>query len=74
MSLVATGRFITIFPASMMRFGARRSEIKVLPVALGTACVATGIVTLRNRSLSPVAKLLIDGSRDLAKAMRKDVG
>ena len=74
MSLVATGRFITIFPASMVRFSARGSEIKVLPVTLGTARVPTGIVTLRNRSLSPVAKLFIASSRELAKTMRKDVG
>jgi DNA-binding transcriptional LysR family regulator len=71
MTLVATGRFITIFPASMVRFSARRSEIKVLPVHLGTARVPTGIVTLQNRSLSPVANLFIASCRDLAKTMTK---
>ena len=71
MSLVATGRFITIFPASMVRFTARRSEIKVLPVRLGTARVPTGIVTLRNRSLGPAAKLFIQDSRDVATGMTR---
>lgn len=67
MALVATGRFITIFPASMVRFSAKRSEIKVLPLQLGTARVPTGIVTLQNLSLSPVANLFIASCRDLAK-------
>ncbi len=31
-SLLATGRFVTIFPASVLRFPTMRSEIKVLPV------------------------------------------
>ena len=74
MSLVATGRFITIFPASMVRFSGRRSEIQVLPVDLGMARIPTGIVTLRNRSLSPIAKLFMEGSRDLAKSTRMDRG
>jgi hypothetical protein len=34
MSLLATGRFPTIFPAFVLRFPAGRSELKVLPVAL----------------------------------------
>ena len=72
MSLVATGRFVTIFPASMMRFSARRSEIKVLPVRCGTARVPTGIVTLRDRSLGPAAKLFIEDSRQLARRSLTD--
>ena len=72
MSLLATGRFITIFPASTVRFSARRSEIKVLPVKLPMARVPSGIVTLRNRSLSPVARLFIDAARAVAKTAAKD--
>lgn len=72
MSLLATGRFITIFPASTVRFSARRSEIKVLPVKLPVDRVPSGIVTLRNRSLSPVARLFIDAARAVAKTVPKD--
>ena len=38
-SLLATGRFLTIFPASALRFPTRRPEIKVLPVELPMARV-----------------------------------
>ena len=72
MSLVATGRFLTIFPASTMAFSDRGAEIKVLPVDLPVPRVPTGIVTLKNRSLNPVAKVFIDTAREVAKAVRRN--
>jgi DNA-binding transcriptional LysR family regulator len=68
-SLLATGRFITIFPASAFRFLTKRSELKILPVDLPTARRPNGIVTLKNRALSPVAKLFIDCARQVAKPL-----
>lgn len=70
-SLLATGRFVTIFPASALRFLARRSELKILPVELPMARRPNGIVTLKNRALSPVAKLFIDCAREVAKPLAK---
>ena len=69
-SLVVTGRFLSVFPASTVRFSDRRSEIKVLPVEFKTGRTPTGIVTLRNRSLSPVAMLFIEVAREVAKELR----
>ena len=66
-SLLATGRFLTIFPTSVLRFPTRRPEIKVLPVELPIAHVPIGIVTLKNRTLSPVAQLFIEHAREVAK-------
>jgi DNA-binding transcriptional LysR family regulator len=70
-SLLATGRFVTVFPASALRFLTRRSELKVLPVELPMARRPNGIVTLKNRALSPVAKLFIDCAREVAKPLAK---
>src|SRR6266581_4314440 len=70
-SLLATGRFVTIFPASVLRFPIIRSEIKVLPVKLQMAHVQNAIVTLKNRALSPVAQLFIDCAREVAKPLAK---
>lgn len=70
-SLLATGRFVTIFPASAFRFLAKRSELKILPVELPTARRPNGIVTLKNRALSPVAKLFINCAREVAKPLAK---
>jgi len=70
-SLLATGRFVTIFPASALRFPAGPPGIKVLPVQLPTARLQNGIITLKNRMLGPVAKLFIEHARELAKPLTK---
>ena len=70
-SLLATGRFVTVFPASAFRFLTKRSELKILPVELPTARRPNGIVTLKNRALSPVARLFIDCAREVAKPLAK---
>jgi DNA-binding transcriptional LysR family regulator len=69
MSLLADGRFLTILQASALRFPTKRPEIKVLPVKL--AIMPFGIVTLKNRTISPVAQLFIDTAREVAKPLAK---
>jgi DNA-binding transcriptional LysR family regulator len=71
MSLLATGRFVTILPASALKFPATRAEIKALPVHLPRAGVPNGIVTLKARALSPVAQLFIDCAREVANIPEK---
>jgi DNA-binding transcriptional LysR family regulator len=70
-SLPATGSFLTMFSASALRFSARRTEVKVLPVQLPIAPVPNGIVTLKNRTLSSVARLFIKHAREVAKLLAK---
>jgi DNA-binding transcriptional LysR family regulator len=65
--LLATGRFLTLFPASALKFATERSNLKVLPVQLPPAKLPIGIVTLKIRSLSPVAQLFIEHAREVAK-------
>jgi len=72
MSLLATGRFVTILPSSALTFPTRRSELKILPVELPEIRVPNGIVTLKNRALSPVARLFIEHARDVAKPLAKN--
>src|SRR5215210_967119 len=52
-SLLATGRFLTIFTTSILRFSTKLPEIKFLPVKIPVSHVPVGIVTLKNRTLSP---------------------
>jgi len=70
-SLLTTGRFLTVFSASSLKFPTRRSEIKVLPVKLPAAHVTNGIITLKNRTLGPVARLFVEQARELAKPLAK---
>jgi DNA-binding transcriptional LysR family regulator len=67
-SLVSTGRFLTIAASP---FRTRRPELKVLPVELPMARMPVGIITLKNRTLSPVAKLFIEHAREVAKPLAK---
>lgn len=70
-TLLATSRFITIFPESVFRFSARTPEFKVLRVKERLSRVPVGIITLKNRTISPLAQEFIEGSRDVAKQLRK---
>jgi DNA-binding transcriptional LysR family regulator len=70
MSLLETGRYLTIFPASALRFSAL-PEIRVLPVDLPKSKVPNGVVTLKERTLNPVAHLFIEEAREAARHFAK---
>jgi DNA-binding transcriptional LysR family regulator len=73
-SLVAAGRFITIFQESVLRFPTEISkhlEIKVLPVEPPMPDLQVGIITLKGRTISPVAQLFIECAREVAKPLAK---
>jgi DNA-binding transcriptional LysR family regulator len=69
MNLVGTGRFLTIFTESTLRVPTKRSELRILPVKLSSARFPNGIVTLKNRTLNPVARLVIDTVREVARPL-----
>jgi DNA-binding transcriptional LysR family regulator len=71
MSLLASGLFLTILHASALKFPTTRTELKVLPVELPMAAMPVGIVTVKNRTLNPVAKLFIEHAREVAKPLAK---
>lgn len=71
MSLLATGRYLTIFANSILRFPSRRPDVRVLPINLPMAQVPIGILTLKGRSLSPAARLFIEHAREVAKPLAK---
>ena len=72
--LIATGRFLTMFPNSLLRYGPRRAPIRVLPIKLPRWHVPTSAVTLKDRTLSPIAKLFIDCLHELARPLEKVQG
>jgi DNA-binding transcriptional LysR family regulator len=70
-NLPATGPFLTMFSASALRFPTRHAELKALPVQFPMVPVSNGIVTLKNRTLSSVARLFIKHAREVAKLLAK---
>ena len=67
--LLASGRYLTILPGNMLRFGANYLPLKVLPIELPIKPRPVGIVTLRNRTLNPVAQLFLDCAREVARPL-----
>jgi DNA-binding transcriptional LysR family regulator len=58
--LLATGRFLALRPASWLHLHGRSTSEKALPVDLRFRSLNVGIVTLKNRPVSPAAKLFIE--------------
>jgi DNA-binding transcriptional LysR family regulator len=67
--LLTTGRYLTFLPDDLLQFVGKRWSLKTLPIDLGIQAPSLGVLTLRNRTLSPVAQLFIDCARDIAKSM-----
>jgi DNA-binding transcriptional LysR family regulator len=70
-ALVSSGPFISVFPCSLLHFGANLPPVKVLPLELSMPPVPVGITTVKNRTISPVARLFIDCARELVKPLAK---
>jgi len=66
--LLATGRFLAIMPGSALEQSADRWRLKALPIDLGIQMPPVGILTLKNRSISPAVALFIEHARAFAKA------
>lgn len=69
--LTAGGRFLAMLPSSILRFSGKNLDLKVLSVSLPSQPRPVGVVTLRNRTPSPVSKLFIECVRDVAKQRMK---
>jgi DNA-binding transcriptional LysR family regulator len=68
-SLVSTGRYLGILPGSMLRLCGKRLSLKILPIDLSIRPRPVGVVTLKNRTLSPVAQLFIECAREIARPL-----
>jgi DNA-binding transcriptional LysR family regulator len=68
--LVATGRYLAVFPGSLLQFGLQHMSLKVLPVRWPVAHSPVGITILKARTLSPVAQLFVRYAREVAKLVK----
>jgi DNA-binding transcriptional LysR family regulator len=71
MRLLASGRFLTIVPASVLKFSAERAKLKVLPIKLRLPPLPVGVVSLKNRTLSPVVERFVECAREVTKELAK---
>ena len=71
-ALLATGRFLTMIPSVLLAFSAKYAALKSLPINVPTRDLAIGVITLKNRTLHPVANLFINSAREAAKDLSKN--
>jgi DNA-binding transcriptional LysR family regulator len=70
-ALAASGSYLAIFPSSMLYFSGNRWALKTLAVDLGIPPWPIAITTLKNRTISPVARLFIECAREVSKPLTK---
>jgi DNA-binding transcriptional LysR family regulator len=69
--LLESGRFVGHFGDRLLHFYMKRFALKKLPIELPIQPFAVAIITLKNRTISPVAQLFIDCAREVARPLAK---
>jgi DNA-binding transcriptional LysR family regulator len=68
--LLTKGDYLTVVPACMLRvFNAKHLAVKSLPIDLGIHGRPVAVFTLKNRTLSPLAKIVIGSVRAVVASM-----
>jgi DNA-binding transcriptional LysR family regulator len=67
-ALLATGRFLTMLPISMLMFPVTNTALKRLPIDLPSTSLPIGLITLKGRT--PVTELFIDQARRFGKLFK----
>jgi DNA-binding transcriptional LysR family regulator len=69
---VATGRYLSMLPESMVHFARKHLPLRVLPVHLPLLRRPVMVVTLKSRTLSPVANLFLEHVRAAIRPLMKN--
>lgn len=70
-AMMATGRYLGMFPDSLLHFSGERFALKVLPITLPVTPPPVAVVTLRNRTILPAAELVIDCIRAVVEPLAR---
>jgi LysR family pca operon transcriptional activator len=67
--MLASKRYLTMLPSSLVRAVGDRFGIQALPIRLRVNPRPAGIVTLKNRTISPVAQVILQHARELVRPL-----
>jgi DNA-binding transcriptional LysR family regulator len=70
-ALLMTGPFLSMVPRVVMQFPPKNQLLRTVPIDLPGTERPLALVTLKNRTLNPLAHLFADYARDTAKRLRK---
>jgi DNA-binding transcriptional LysR family regulator len=68
-ALLASGPFLLAMSGSLLQLGTNLPPLKVLPVDFPSPPWPVGIMTLKNRTRSPVTRLFIECAREVVKPL-----
>lgn len=68
-NLLASGRFVTLVPHSVLPFGRIAAQVRILPIELPAWQTHTMILTLRGRTLGPAAEHFLARLREMARPL-----
>jgi len=68
--LVANGPFLAMHPSAMLTIPNTHPQLTAVDVRVRKTRGPIGLITLKNRSLSPVAKLFLKSAADVVRTMR----
>jgi len=70
-TLVATGRFVGLLPRSVVQFSAGRLGLRILPVKLPMPRFPAILITIKHRTLSPLAERFIACVREVSASLAR---
>jgi DNA-binding transcriptional LysR family regulator len=70
-AMLSTGRFLSMVPRVVLQFPAKNQAFRALNIDLPTTLRPLAIVTLKNRTLNPVAQLFTEWAREATKPLAK---
>jgi len=70
-TMLETGRWLGLVPGSVIRVGPQRPSLKILPVKVLAPAHPVGVITVKNRTLSPLAERFIDFARIFTKKIQR---
>jgi DNA-binding transcriptional LysR family regulator len=65
--LIESGRFIGHFGNCLLNFYEDRFALRRLPITLAIPSFAVAIIAVKNRTISPVARLFIDCAQEVVR-------
>jgi DNA-binding transcriptional LysR family regulator len=69
--LISTGKFLGFLPSSVVEFNDKIVRLKISILSLSVQRYTTDIITVKHRTINPLAAIFIDCAREVAKSLTK---
>jgi DNA-binding transcriptional LysR family regulator len=70
-AMLSTGRFLSMVPRVVLQFPTQNQSFRAFKIELPTTSRPLALLTLKNRTLNPVAQLFIECARQTARPLAR---